>query len=245
MVAGVAAAIGALVIGATAFAGGRPSSSASGVRLLAIGRAGRTAESVTPGSRRDVTVLDAGTISLTVDASAAAFKVDAVKAATGWTADVLVHDGAHVAVVFTTGTRQVDVSLALDARVVVVTITDVPQGSTPATSATTVAPSTSSSSSPSTVSTTTTATTASAPTAAATTATVATVVSTTAVPTTVAAASTTTIGVAVCRSDGDDEQDDRECVESDEHHTTTQSSVKTSSKQRDDKDDDDHGSRDD
>jgi hypothetical protein len=242
MVAGVAAAIGALVLGATAFAGGRPSTRASSAQPVAIGRAGRTATSVTPGSRRDVAVLDAGTITLTVDGSGAAFKVNSVKAAVGWLADVVVRDGTHVAVVFT-GTRRVDVALQLDAGVLVVTITEATQGDTPSTTATTASSSSSSSSSTS-VAPTTTATTVSAP------ATTATVASTTAAPATVASTSATTIGATTCQgddNDGDDERDDRECDEADEHHTTTKSSVKTSSKEHDDdpKHDDDRGSDDD
>lgn len=219
MVAGVVATIGGLVIGASAFAGGRPASRALTGHTVAITRLGRTVASVTAGASRDISVLDAGTISLTIDGTTATFRVDTIVPVAGWTVEVSVRDGSHAAVVFTMGIRRVEASLVLDDRVLVVTITEVPQGRT---SSTTATPPPSSSTSTSTVATTTPTTVAS-----------------TAVPSTTAS----TVALVACqasREGDDDERGDDDCDDDEEQRTTTQTSTKASTKHDDDDDHDDH-----
>lgn len=210
--------------GASAFAGARPASRALTGHTVAITRLGRTVASVTAGASRDISVLDAGTIGLTIDGTTATFRVDTIVPVAGWTVEVSVRDGSHAAVVFTMGIRRVEVSLVLDDRVLVVTITEVPQGPT---SSTTATPPPSSSTSTSTVATTTPTTVAS-----------------TAVPSTTAS----TVALVACQSSregdddkqgDDDEQGDDGCDDDEEQRTTTQTSIKASTK-HDDDDHDDH-----
>lgn len=209
--------------GASAFAGARPASRALTGHTVAITRLGRTVASVTAGASRDISVLDAGTIGLTIDGTTATFRVDTIVPVAGWTVEVSVRDGSHAAVVFTMGIRRVEVSLVLDDRVLV-TITEVPQGPT---SSTTATPPPSSSTSTSTVATTTPTTVAS-----------------TAVPSTTAS----TVALVACQSSregdddkqgDDDEQGDDGCDDDEEQRTTTQTSIKASTK-HDDDDHDDH-----
>ena len=229
LVAGVVATIGALVIGASAFAGGRPATRASQGHTLAITQLGQTATAVARGTTREIKVLDAGTIDLAIAGTTATVRIGTVTASPGWTALATEQDGTHSTVVFTKPARRIEVSLVLDADVLVVTITEVPQGPT---SSTTSAPTSSSSSSPSTVATTT-------PTTAPPTTVGSTTVASTAVATTVAStvASTTasTVATVACqnRNEGDDEQGDDEC-DDDEQHTTTQSSATKSKDRHDD-----------
>ena len=222
LVAGVVATIGALVIGASAFAGGRPATRASRGHTLAITQLGETATAIAAGTTREIKVLDAGTIEVAIDGTTSTFRIGTVTASPGWTALATVQDGTRSTVVFTKPARRIEVSLVLDADVLVVTITEVRQGPT---SSTTSAPtSSSSSSSPSTVATTT-------PTTAPPTTVGSTTVASTAVATTVASTTTSTVACQN-RNEGDDEQGDDDC-DDDEENTTTQSST-TSSKDRHD-----------
>lgn len=223
LVAGVVATIGALVIGASAFAGGRPATRASRGHTLAITQLGQTATAISAGTTREIKVLDAGTIDVAIDGTTATFRIGTVTASPGWTALATVQDGTRSTVVFTKPARRIEVSLVLDADVLVVTITEVRQGPT---SSTTSAPtSSSSSSSPSTVATTTPTT---AP-------------PTTVASTTVASTTASTVATVACqnRNEGDDEQGDDEC-DDDEQHTTTQSSATSSKDRHDDEHDDEH-----
>lgn len=232
LVAGVVATIGALVIGASAFAGGRPATRASRGHTLAITQLGQTATAIAAGTTREIKVLDAGTIDVAIDGTTATFRIGTVTASPGWTALATVQDGTRSTVVFTKPARRIEVSLVLDADVLVVTITEVQQGPT---SSTTSAPtSSSSSSSPSTVATTT-------PTTAPPTTVGSTTVASTAVATTVASTTASTVATVACqnRNEGDDEQGDDEC-DDDEQHTTTQSSATSSKDRHDDEHDDEH-----
>ena len=130
-ITGAASAVAVLALGASAIASNRSSGRAVQPRTLTVARTGTLTTVVTPGMTKDVTVLDAGTVTILVDDVAGTFKVSKVVVNVGWQADTSVPDGTHAAIAFTATARTVNVTLVLDSGVLTVTIIEVPPTSTP------------------------------------------------------------------------------------------------------------------
>lgn len=233
MVTGAAFTVAGLALGAAAFASSKVdrgvlSTRSIAPRSFAVTKVGTSIATVAPNSTRDVQVLDAGVVTLVLDGTAGTFKVTKVVVEPGWEAATSVPDGTHASVVFTSATRQVTVTMVLDAGVLTVTITEQPTTSSSSTSTSSSVPPSSSSSAATTVATTAPSTSAE-----------------TTEPS-VDPTVETSVVAATCEEHEDDEDDDEgeheECDDHDDEdeHATTQTS-RGGKHHEDDDDDDDHG----
>lgn len=233
VVTGAAFTVAGLALGAAAFASSKVdrgvlATHSISPRSFAVTKVGTSIATVAPNSSRDVQVLDAGVVTLLLDSTAGTFKVTKVVVEPGWEAATSVPDGTHASVEFTSATRNVTVTMVLDAGVLTVTITDLPTTSSSSTSTSSSVPSSSSSAA------TTVATTAPSTSAETTEPSVEPTVE-------------TSVVAATCEEHEDDEDDDEgEHEECDDHdddddedeHATTQTS--RSGEHHEDDDDDDH-----
>lgn len=235
VVTGAAFTVAGLALGAAAFASSKVdrgvlATHSIAPRSFAVTKVGTSIATVAPNSSRDVQVLDAGVVTLLLDSTAGTFKVTKVVVELGWEAATSVPDGTHASVEFTSATRNVTVTMVLDAGVLTVTITDVPATSSSSTSTSSSVPSSTSSAA------TTVATTAPSTSAETTEPSVDPTVE-------------TSVVAATCEEHEDDEDDDEgeheDCDddedEGEDEHATTQTSRGGEHHEDDDDDDDDHG----